>query len=364
MKKKQTPPPSFPLQLDKNKCGGVKKEVEEQIQNHISRLTTPIFNKFLKKLPQEHHLNQTMVGSQPSKPTITFLWQPHNHRLYFDFSKENFNPKKPSNHTLQKYKSMVAIFNTAYNYTSLNYDSEHKYEKFMFCTIRVKKTQVEVINNYHHKQWRKITAESVNEIDLRIDEVMNSLKEHSINALKTFIELHGGSSNFTILNERCEQGIHGDDYLDKIPKELIINDTYVKKLYKEKTEFKTTTAIKNYVSNRAIEKIAPEIALEINKLNQKQEIFDSSIDTYNTSVNALTEQMSLHLNVMNNINGGITNMNNSIKALKDAIKPQKKKKDVINDLFKNPAKLKEFKGLSKEEKNKILFGEEIWLRKQ
>jgi len=334
----------------------IKPKKEEEAKNkakeYIYRIVTPIFEKVL----QEAKLNHRMVGNSTPKPTVTFLWQPHNYRLYFDFSKENFNPKKPSNHTLQKFKSMVAIFNTAYNYTSLNYDSEHKYEKFMFCTIRVKKSQIEVTNHSHLKQWRKITAESVEEVDQRIDAVMNDLKEHSIKALKYFIQLHGGKSKFKILNERCEHGIHGDDYLDKIPSELIIHDTYIKKPYLEKSEFKSTAAIKNYVSNRAVEKIYPEIAFEINKLNQKQEIFNSSIDTYNISVNSLTEQMQLHLNVMNNIN-------KTMSAIRSELKPLREQKptpnEIIDHLFQNPLKLAKFKLLSKREQNKILFGKEV-----
>jgi hypothetical protein len=356
-KKRDTLPPLFPLELKKDLCDVHSKGVREDIHHK----TIPIFSKVL----QEHQLNHTMVGFSPSNPSITFLWQPHNHRLYFDFLKENFNPKKPSNHTFQKYKSMVgtlsSVFNQAYTYTSLNYGSEHKYEKFMFCTIRVKKNQVEVINHYHTRQWRRITAESVEEVDQRIDAVMESLKEHSIKALKYFIQLHGGKSNFNILNQRCEHGIHGDDYLDKIPSEMVINDTYIKKLYKEKVEFKATAAIKNYVSNRAVEKIYPEIALEINRLNQKQEIFEKSIDlhnksteTYNTSINALTEQMQLHLNVMRNINKTMSAIRNELKPLKRHYPNPDK---VIDHLFDNPLELARFKAMSKPEQNKILFGE-------
>jgi len=169
----------------------------------------------------------------------------------------------------------------------------------MFCQIRIKKNQVEIINQSHNKQWRKITAENVEEVDLRIEEIMKELKERSIQALKLFIELHGGYSDFKEARpHRCEHGIHGDDYIDKIPGELIINDTYVKKVYKHKTEFKTTAAIKNYVSNRAVEKIYPEIAIEINKLNSKSE---SSNTELNNSLSILTESTQNLADSQNNL---------------------------------------------------------------
>ena len=247
-----------------------------------------------------------MVGKEKDYPPTIFLWQPHDFRLYFDFSKENFTIKKPSDHALQEMKGMVGDFNCAYNYTSCNHNSEHKYEKFMYCTIRVKKNQVELTNNSHQKQWRKITANSIDEVDKRIDEVMEDLKQHSINALKVFIKLHGGKSNFTILKMRNEHGIHGDKFLDKIPPEMIINDTYFKKVYANKVEFKSVAAIKNYVSNRAIEKIAPDMAIELNKINlsfeQTSEVLnkmsDVQINLFNENEKimlGLQEQIKSHL---------------------------------------------------------------------
>ena len=224
-------------------------------------------NPFLANSPQEDSFNHTMVVKNNNKKNITYLLQPHNHRLYFDFDKSNFNPIKPSYHTLKKYESMVAIFNTAYTYTPLNHNSEHKYENFMGCQIRVKKNQVEVINKWYNKQWRKLTAENLNQINEMIDKEMETLTEQSIEALKSFIDLHKGKSRFEILKLKCEQGIHGDDYLDKIPREMIIHDTYFKKDYAKKVEMFKVAEIKNYISNRCIENIAPEIAAEINNIH-------------------------------------------------------------------------------------------------
>lgn len=275
--------------------------------------------RIIDKSLQEMQSNHRMVGKTDHNKPILFLWQPHNYRLYFDFNKDNFNPKKPPNHTLRKYESMVAIFNTAYTYTPLNYDSEHKYDNFMFCQIRVKKNQVEVINKWHNKQWRKVSAGSIADIDLKIDKVMDSLKNRSIEALKAFIDLHGGRSGYTILNERCEHGIHGDDYLDKIPKELVINDTYFKKTYKKKPEFKKTTAIKNYITNRAIESIAPEISTEIGKL---ADVFSGLDSKLTPAIDKLTEQIELHLavqkntqNVLKSINKGISEFRSTVRRL-------------------------------------------------
>jgi predicted transcriptional regulator len=84
-------------------------------------------------------------------------------------------------------------------------------------------------------------------------------------------------------------------------------------------------------------------------------------ETYNTSINLLSEQIQLHLNVMNNINDGIKNFNHSVDDLRTAIQPLREKKpnpeQVIDYLFDHPLELAKFKLMSKPEQNKILFGE-------
>lgn len=282
-------------------CIKKKKEVIDE-KEHIRRLLNKIF-------PQEMQSNHRMVGSeQQIKPKI-YLWQPHNLRLYFDFNKENFNPKKPSNHTLRKYQSMVAIFNTAYTYTPLNYDKEHKYSNFLFCQIRVKKNQVEVINQSHNKQWRKMEVYSEKESDDKIDNVMDELKEEAIHALKCFIDLHGGKSDFRLLNSRCEHGIHKDDYLDKIPAELIIHDTYFKKPYKRKVEFLKTTAVKNYIANRSIERISPEIT---NELRQISHSLMPMLNKLNNSIKLEIKNKKLHQKVLEDMRKTMKDIRNTL----------------------------------------------------
>lgn len=265
------------------------------------RPKSKVFKEFLTQLkanpPQEGLSNHSMVGSSTNEHHITFLYQPHNYRLYLDFDKTDFHHKKPSNHALQKYKSMVGIFNTAYTYTPINYDSEHKYDGFMFCQVRIKKSQVEIINKWNdaHK-WRQISCDSVGEIDQRIDELLDRRKEQCIDALRCFIDLHGGKSDFRILGERYEEGIHGDEYIDKLPPGMIIHDTHFKKVYNKKLEFikhkdQKRAGVKTFISNRTIEKISPEIADEIKLLHITMS------EQLTPMIDRLSEQIELHLAV-------------------------------------------------------------------
>ncbi len=278
-------------------------------------------NPFLANSPQEGSFNHTMVVKNNNKENITYLWQPHNHRLYFDFDKSNFNPIKPSYHTLKKYESMVAVFNTAYTYTPLNHNSEHKYENFMGCQIRVKKNQVEVINKWHNKQWRKLTADNLKQINEMIDKEMQILKDQSTEALKSFIDLHKGKSRFEVLKLKCEHGIHGDDYLDKIPREMIIHDTYFKKEYAKKVELFKVAEVKNYISNRCIENIAPEIAAEINNIHNS---VSKPLKDLNESIQLEIYNKKLHLNVLRDMKNTLNDISTSLKKTpKKAIKTKK-----------------------------------------
>lgn len=76
-----------------------------------------------------------------------------------------------------------------------------------------------------------------------------------------------------IVWERCEEGIKGDVFLDSLPRDLILHDTVFKKVYRGETEFLTGKGcnpvfVKNYLNNRAVEAVAPEIASELRLLRE------------------------------------------------------------------------------------------------
>jgi len=218
-----------------------KEMYEKTLKDHIERVTTPIFNKVL----QETNPNPMMVGTVQE---IKFLWQPHNYRLYFSFNKAAFKPPKHQNK----------------NYKPTNYGCEHQFV-VNNCKVTIKKNQAEVINNSHNKQWRLITSDSIPQIKGKIDEVVSNLNNQGIQALKQIIKRYGGISDFKIIKIRGEHGIHGIDYLDRIPEDMIIHDTIFKKVYKGKVEFYDPANIKNYVSNMALQEVAPDVAEAINK---------------------------------------------------------------------------------------------------
>ncbi len=215
-------------------------EKQDKLKEHIKKITDPIF-----RVPKEHTTNP-MRGS---KHKIIRLIQPHNFRRYFTFSKTTYNPTIP--------------------YSEKNYKSEHHYTNFYGCKIIIRKKSVEIINLWHQKQWRLLEVQSIKEVNDRINEMKQEMEDTTIKALRKFISVNGGESDFKpIIKRKSEIGIHGDDYIDKIPPEMVIHDTYFKKVYKEKVEFLGEESVKSYIQNRAIEDLSPEIAQSITTLGK------------------------------------------------------------------------------------------------
>lgn len=65
---------------------------------------------------------------------------------------------------------------------------------------------------------------------------------------------------------RHEDDIHGDEFIDGLPQELFLNDTYFKKVYPRGVEFKSPAYLKNYISNRSLEKFSPEIVIALERI--------------------------------------------------------------------------------------------------
>ncbi len=221
-----------------------KKENNRSVEEHIRRQVKPIFDKVLQEAPP----NPMRVQNGPEKVTIKAV-QPHNYRLYFDFTKEKYNPTEP--------------------YSLKNYNSEHHY---LYPTHRIviRKRTIEVQYLAHQKQWRRIIADSEEGIDKRMDEIVQEIEDKCFTYLKQFVSMNGGKTEFKLLRKRKQEwGIHGDEYLDNIPDEMIITDTVFKKVYRDKVEMHGPNEVKNWISNRALEKFSPQISDSINSLAKK-----------------------------------------------------------------------------------------------
>lgn len=271
---------------------------KDPYKKHIEGLTTPIFNKVL----QEEKPN-TMIAAQP----IVFFWRPNNYRLQFNFNTKTFK----RNTTLN---SGVTISNFGTKYVLKDF---HEATIMLDIPKRNKQAKITLIHKPKRRFYYEIKCSSIKAVDERINEKVHNIENKLIYALNGFILRFGGSVDVDTKKwTRFEDDIHGEDFIDKIPRDLIITDTYFKKVYQKGIEFKNPAFVKSYISNRAVEEIAPEIADSINGLGSK---FDNFTDKVTPAIENLAANMNTHVKIMKGIEKGIGNFNKTVKKLNNKL---------------------------------------------
>ncbi len=249
-----------------------KKNNDEVYKKHIDKIVKPIFDRVLKEMGID-----TMSGVK----TISFLWRPNNYRLQIPFKTETFKRDTTI-------KSGVKIS---------NYGTKFTLKDFNEATIMLdipKKTPAKITIIHHplKKFYYHIESDSIKGIEERIFQRVNEIESKLINAAEEFTKLVGGEA---VINKRewkrHEDEVKRESFIDSLPPDLVIHDTYFKKVYQKGLEFKSPVFVKNYISNRAIEEISPEIAKEIN-------IFNMKIDKVATSMAYVAENYKSHVGMV------------------------------------------------------------------
>ncbi len=241
-----------------------KKKVSDD-KEYINKIITPIFSKVLQE-----DLSKSMTTT---KTTFKIFWRPNNYR-------RQIKVKEKNNSTIQKIKSAIsAIPYLTFSYephtkmVSVKNYAQNKSNKGI--TIQYGKNTLTAIYSQNIiggvKEIFLIEANTIDDLEEYINNKKKDIEKYINKALNQFIKEFKLSIPFTKPEwSRYEDFIKGEEYIDKIPREVIIHDTYFKKVYGEGIEFKNsekgeepTVHLKNYIKNRAIEKIAPEIADEL-----------------------------------------------------------------------------------------------------
>ena len=239
-----------------------KEQHTKSLKDYIDKLTTPIFEEVLQE-----DLSNSMTTT---KKTFSYFWRPHNFR-------RKISVKEKDNSIYTRIKGTISKLHMELNinpHTKLISIKKFKpnitiqYGRNTLTAIHCQ----DIING--EKQGWLIERNSINEINDRINEIKEEIEKRLDNALKEF------SHQFTLslpfekpVWSRYEDFLKGEEYIDKIPRECIIHDTFFKKVYGKGIEFKKvsqeepTVHLKNYIKNRAIEDIAPEIANTLSQLS-------------------------------------------------------------------------------------------------
>lgn len=273
-----------------------EKEVyDKKINEYIDRITTPIFNKVLQ---EDKPNSMTTV-----KNTFSLLFRPNNYRRQIEIKQR---PNSAENKILT---TIGTIGNHNRIITVKNYKEN--------ITIQYGKNTLTAIYScpriYGKKQVYHIERDTINDINDRIGEIKKDIKKRLDNALKSFSLKFDLFLPFkSAIWSRHEDWVKGEEFIDNIPRETIIHDTFFKKVYGEGIEFiggkekEPTAYLKNYIKNRSIEDIAPIIS------NAITEVYDK----FGSFISGMTPVLTQ-----------ITNMNLEISKLRrDVTKIQRKRK--------------------------------------
>ena len=224
----------------------------ELLKEFSERVRAKIESK-IGELPQETRKNHMMGGKGGFLVPNHCFYNPHNYRLYLDFNKATFDPLKPWSDPWFKLKQ---INSTEYIL---------KLEDF---NIRVKKYQIEIQNKVN--DWHRVPI-GVKSKD-KIIEILHKKDVECLIILNQFINAYGGRTSWNILRRKSEDKIEGEEKINLIAKEIRFHNEVVKKVYNEKTEnpnveFKNPVYASNYLYNRGVEAIAPELTRAIYTLN-------------------------------------------------------------------------------------------------
>ena len=250
--------------MEKEKeCDGVKEQ--------IKRIVSPIFDSVL----QETSSNSMTT----TKKVFKILWRPNNYRRELRVKiKDNSAIKKIQNH----YSPTI---DTTQQFSFNLHTKMISIKNYKGVTLQYGKNTLTAIWSQNQiggvKETFLIEAYNVDDFDKRIDMKKEEIRKRLDSALFSFAKQFGLRLRFEVpVWKRSENWIKGEEFIDSIPKEVVIHDTYFKKVYPKGVEFKSgageepLASTKNYIKNRAIENVAPVIAeeLAVTRADLKEEL--------------------------------------------------------------------------------------------
>jgi len=236
--------------------GGVDEiKAIETLKQTIKRISDVEFHKVLHETTN----NPVWVGSKRKRGVGFSFYQPHNFRRWFKFSKVGF---------VWNFYNQPTLTHIGITHKWLNYDSEHWYDNFFGCSVRVRKNSIEVTNK--NPKWSLIEHGKDNCLDI-IDE----REKECVSVLKNFIEFAGGNSDFVVFNKDSEDKIRGNSVTECLPLDMRFRTPIVKKEYNEKViEYPgkdSPVHVANFFENMAIIDKGSEILEGISDI--RKEIF-------------------------------------------------------------------------------------------
>lgn len=239
-----------------------KKKNKDAVEDFYSKIA-----EHLSDSPQEE-LSTTISAIRTSKK---YVWRPNNYRRQIEVKEKN-------NCIISTIKSTIQDETKGYKGIKIKIGKHNKHI-FVYglrkgeVTIQYAKHKLTAMYNQKkkgkHPVWFVVEGlgeEVVRKLYYHRDVIREKLDA----TLNKFIKDFGlRLDNKKPIWERSESAIKGDDFIDSIPQDCIIHTTNFKKVYRGESEFQSrkdedpTFHISNYIKNRSMEDITPEIVKEL-----------------------------------------------------------------------------------------------------
>ena len=255
---------------------------------------SPLLHMELSKIKSDVVTQINNLNTRSIQNNFSYIWQPHNYRLNIPYNRKFLNTILLNKVVLKKLARYVS-------HTKMYFYKGFVNKKNYQITIEIGSDSITSI--YSSKKWYRLQASSLNEINNMINNRVVEIEDNCIEAVKNFIKKYKGKAYYNEKRwSRHEDGLKGDEFLDKLPGNLIIQDKTFKKVYQDKVEFKSPVYMQNFINNRALENIAPEIAARLDKFTEA-----INLEIYNKR---------LHMKILNDISATMKHLNSNILRVK------------------------------------------------
>jgi len=236
---------------------GTPEDKERDVfKEAVRKQVEPIFSAALGKSPKEASPDIMDISQRPFR----IAWRPNNYRRKTVIS-------EVSDITLKKIGGVYRNIKITKKRVTFIRDYPH-------VLLIVGRTKLQGVwaqpRDGDKKETHVIERQSIGEVEDALLVKREEIKCLLDNAMQDFISKFGLDIGAEIYWDRYEDWVKGEEVIDGLNPELIVHDTFFKKVYGEGIEFKQTANkeepvvhLKQYIKNRAVEDVAPEIAVAL-----------------------------------------------------------------------------------------------------
>jgi len=267
------------------------KKKKDSMQEYVHQLVKPILNEAMK--------NTMSVVSH--KSNIKIYWRPNNYRLLIPFNKLTFKETLPKRTPSFPMELKIC-----------NYGSKHIFKISKSIVIMIDKKTATLIyslkDDKGKKMWYEINKPSIESVEYHLLLEKERIKDMLLRKLKEIVRCYGGSVDYDkVVWLRYEDGCKGEELLDKLPEDRIIQATSFKKVYSNEMEFKgdkkdiPTQKLINYIDNQALERQSPKILDKLDNIQNERLDFNKAMGLFTDQLKGFGVEIREHRGVVKDI---------------------------------------------------------------